>query len=73
MTRNQLAVVQSLFVVGILLLLLGVATFFLAYIGVGSVLASLGVVAMLGAAGVWLRLSRAAATESADAGESITK
>lgn len=56
MTRNQLAIVQSLFVIGILLLLLGVATCVQKYVGVGSVFGVLGVIAVLAASAMWLRL-----------------
>ncbi|WP_157556091.1 hypothetical protein [Nocardia acidivorans] len=73
MTRNQLAIVQSLFVIGILLLLLGVATCVQKYVGAGSVFAVLGVIAVLAASAMWLRMRTAAAPapEAAPEAEAI--
>lgn len=66
-TRNQLAVVQSLSVVGILLFVLGVATCFLAYVGAGVVLTGLGIAAMIGALVAWTTLKPSkTADETAD-------
>ncbi|MFI1920341.1 hypothetical protein [Nocardia sp. NPDC020380] len=56
MTRNRFAVVQSLVVVGILLLVLGVAGFSLHYQGVAVALWSVGVVSLLGAGIAWTAL-----------------
>ncbi|WP_330179697.1 hypothetical protein OHB26_25055 [Nocardia sp. NBC_01503] len=67
MTRNQLAIVQSLFVIGILLLLLGVATCVQKYVGVGSVFGVLGVIAVLAASAMWLRLHKADNADSSGA------
>ncbi|MFE3260717.1 hypothetical protein ACFXPS_38015 [Nocardia sp. NPDC059091] len=56
MTRNQLSAVQSLAVVGFLLLILGVATFSLAYTAAAEVFGGLGIISMIGAAITWSTL-----------------
>lgn len=49
LTRNQAAVIQSLVVIGIMLLILAAATFSLSYHATATAFAATGVVAMIGA------------------------
>lgn len=56
MSKSQQAVVQSLFVVGMLLLLLGIPVFALASMGFGAGMVGLGIITMIGTVVAWSAL-----------------